>query len=241
LISIITVNFNNEKGLKKTVSSVLSQTFAEFEYIIIDGGSNDGSKAYLESIESALSYWVSEPDKGIYNAMNKGIQVAQGDYVLFLNSGDHFYTKDALQHFKSYIMQPDAKDIYYGDIAVVSDKAWVKTYPTTLNFAYFVKDTLPHPASLIKRSCFKDVLYDEQLKIVSDWKFFMIGICKKAYTYKHIDDVISTFYVDGISSNEPQLVQQEKAQVLNAQFYLSLQFLRLKQKVMRKLNRYHVK
>lgn len=238
LISIISINFNNLAGLKKTVASVLSQTYNAVEYIIIDGSSTDGSKAYLESLDNnEFTYWLSEPDKGIYNAMNKGIQMAQGDYVLFLNSGDHFYTKDALQHFKPYIIQPDAKDIIYGDIAVVSDKEWVKTYPKTLNFTYFVKDTLPHPASLIKRTCFDDFFYDEQLKIVSDWKFFMIGICKKAYTYQHVDVVISTFYVDGISSNEPQLVQQEKEQVLNEEFFVLLQFLRLKQKVMRMLNR----
>ena len=96
LISIITINFNDKIGLQRTFDSVFAQDFNDFEYIVIDGGSNDGSKELIEENTDKISYWISEPDKGIYNAMNKGIKVANGEYLLFLNSGDKFYNKKSL-------------------------------------------------------------------------------------------------------------------------------------------------
>jgi glycosyltransferase involved in cell wall biosynthesis len=90
-LSIITINYNNLEGLQRTVESVVNQTWQEFEYIVIDGGSTDGSADFIESQSETIDYWVSEPDKGIYNAMNKGIAKASGEYLLFLNSGDHLF------------------------------------------------------------------------------------------------------------------------------------------------------
>ncbi|MDR2910496.1 MAG: glycosyltransferase [Bacteroidales bacterium] len=87
-LSIITINLNNVAGLQKTIESVVKQTFTDYEYIVIDGGSTDGSADIIKQHANKITYWVSEPDKGIYNAMNKGIRVAKGEYCLFLNSGD---------------------------------------------------------------------------------------------------------------------------------------------------------
>src|SRR6478735_1115877 len=95
-LSIITINYNNLQGLQKTIESVVSQSFKDFEYIIIDGGSTDGSKVLIEKYSESITYWVSEKDNGIYPAMNKGIQVANGEYLLFLNSGDWFYENTTL-------------------------------------------------------------------------------------------------------------------------------------------------
>ena len=97
LISIITVNFNDKIGLERTLESVFSQNFRNFEYLVIDGGSNDGSKELLEKNSEKINYWVSEPDKGIYNAMNKGISFAKGEYLIFLNSGDHLKNENSLE------------------------------------------------------------------------------------------------------------------------------------------------
>ena len=97
LISIITVNFNDKIGLERTLESVFSQNFRNFEYLVIDGGSNDGSKDLLEKNSEKINYWVSEPDKGIYNAMNKGISFAKGEYLIFLNSGDHLKNENSLE------------------------------------------------------------------------------------------------------------------------------------------------
>ena len=97
ILSIITVSFNNLDGLTKTTNSIIEQTFRDFEWIVIDGGSSDGSKEYLIKNSKYISYWCSEPDNGIYNAMNKGIMKAKGNYLLFMNSGDFLFNKHVLK------------------------------------------------------------------------------------------------------------------------------------------------
>ena len=118
LVSIITVNLNNVEGLKKTLQSVLEQTYKNIDWIIIDGGSSDGSCELIEHYSDSFSYWVSESDKGIYNAMNKGIRVAKGKYVQFLNSGDCFLDKNVLDDVFSE--EHDA-DILFTDCNLVED------------------------------------------------------------------------------------------------------------------------
>ena len=217
LFSIITINFNNLEGLKKTFDSVWSQTWKEFEYIVIDGGSNDGSVEYLEGNTNIK--WISEPDKGVYHAMNKGIHKAKGEYLIFLNSGDHFYNKQALEKHHALLKE---KDIIYFNLQVIDDdKTFVKEYPEVLSFSYFVKDTLPHPATFIKKEVFDRIgLYNEDLKIVSDWKWFMDAICKNNVTYKKIDATLSTFYLDGISSKTENrsIIFSEKQDVLKSEY-----------------------
>ncbi|MFZ3274524.1 MAG: glycosyltransferase, partial [Lutibacter sp.] len=126
LLSIITINFNNLEGLKKTMASVLGQTWKEFEYIIIDGGSTDGSAAYIESQSQHLNYWVSESDKGIYNAMNKGIKVAHGEYLLFLNSGDEFYDLEVLEKNNAAIHTEDF--VYFDILLIFANKTKIHQY-----------------------------------------------------------------------------------------------------------------
>jgi len=219
LISIITVNLNNLEGLKKTMASVVNQTWKEFEYIVIDGGSKDRTKEYLESQTNNIDYWISEKDSGIYNAMNKGIKVATGEYLLFLNSGDALFSNEILyQNYKFLTLY----DIVYFNLNVVDEKkTFIKKYPDQLLFSYFVNDTLPHPATFIRKAVFNTTgLYDESLKIVADWKFFIQSICKLNCTYKRIDETLSTFYLDGLSS-EPSnrhLIIAEKQKVLKADY-----------------------
>lgn len=212
ILTIITINFNNLKGLKRTVSSVLKQTWQEFEFIIIDGGSTDGSEEYIKSIKQNLNYWVSEPDKGVYHAMNKGINKANGEYLLFLNSGDHFFDKFILEKNNKILNQDD---IIYSNLQVVDrNKTFIKHYPERLSFSYFVKDTLPHPATFIKKEAFLNTsLYDEEFKIAADWKFFIDGVCKFNLEYKKVDTVFSTFYLGGMSSNpENRSIKYEEIQ-----------------------------
>lgn len=198
-LSIITVNFNNLEGLKNTIESVTNQTWKDFEYIVIDGGSTDGSIDFIEKQNEIIDYWESEPDKGVYHAMNKGINKANGEYLLFLNSGDHLNNHTVLENNYEYL---NNEDIIYSNLQVVEkDRIFIKEYPETLSFSYFVKDTLPHPATFIKKEVFnKTNLYNEDFKIASDWKFFIDGICKFNLTYKKIDTIFSTFYLGGMSS-----------------------------------------
>ncbi|KIA85258.1 glycosyltransferase family 2 protein [Flavobacterium sp. AED] len=218
-ISIITINYNNLVGLKRTVESVLNQTWKEFEYIVIDGGSTDGSMTYIESQNEHINYWVSETDNGIYNAMNKGILKATGEYLLFLNSGDYFYSDTSLQENQNRIAN---HDLIYFNLNVIDDNnRFLKKYPNQLSFFYFRNDTLPHPATFIRASLFSKIgMYDESFKIVSDWKFFMESICKFNCSYIRIDETLATFHLDGLSS-DPQnkiLIFEEKQKVLKSDF-----------------------
>jgi len=199
-IAVITISYNNRQGLEKTLKSVTSQSFSGFEYIVIDGGSQDGSKELLEKYSDKITHWVSEPDKGIYNAMNKGIAAAQGEYLIFINSGDHFYSDhsltDAAQHLSG-------EDIIYGNLEVVSaEQTYIKDYPSEMSLFYFYYESLPHPSSFIRKDAFEKYgFYDENLKIVSDWKWFLLAICTHQASFKKIEKTISTFYLDGTSSN----------------------------------------
>ena len=211
-ISIITINFNNLEGLKKTMLSVFNQTYQDFEFIVIDGGSTDGSTSFIEQHSNKLTYWVSEPDKGIYNAMNKGIAKAKGEYVLFLNSGDVFHSADSIT---GLIENADkAYDLIYGNLRFLSKKGNLdRRYPKKLTFSYFVNDrSLPHAATLIKRQLFDDIFYyNEELRIVSDWEFFICAVCKYNVSYKYADVLVSDFDMSGVS-NAPEHNKKKQAE-----------------------------
>ena len=127
-LSIITINFNNRNGLEKTIESVTSQTCKDFEWIIIDGGSTDGSRELVEKKQKYITYWCSEPDSGIYNAMNKGIKKAKGDYCFFLNSGDRLHDKDVMMNVLGEL---DGTDFVSGNVWCVNDQYdFLKLYKT---------------------------------------------------------------------------------------------------------------
>lgn len=219
-ISIITVNLNNIVGLEKTIASVLEQTYKNFELVIIDGRSSDGSVSVIEKHKEQLSFSLSEPDTGVYNAMNKGIKNASGEYLLFLNSGDYFINENILENVSKEI---DGTDLIYGNIKLVepSGKSWTGVYPAKLSFDHFVTGSLPHPASFIKKSLFDKVgLYDENLKICSDWKFFLNAVIMHEASYKRIDETIAVFHLDGLSSGKDSelIIAQEKEQVILANY-----------------------
>lgn len=221
IISIITINYNDKVGLERTLKSVTNQTYCDFEYIVIDGGSNDGSKELIEQYNNKINYWISEPDKGVYNAMNKGISKANGEYLLFLNSGDEFYNLNVLKENLKFI---HTHDLIYFNINVVAEQDnYIKKYPSKISFSYLYNDTLPHPATFIKKSLFEKVgLYDEHFKIVSDWKFFILALVKYNATYQYVDAVFSIFYFDGISSRKENLtiLLAERKKVLENEFPL---------------------
>ncbi|MCX2837488.1 glycosyltransferase family 2 protein [Salinimicrobium sp. MT39] len=219
LLSIITVNLNNLEGLKRTMQSVFEQTWQEFEYIVIDGGSNDGSKKYLEENSAKIDYWTSEPDNGIYSGMNKGIQVAKGEYLLFLNSGDHFHSKKILFEIKDEVI---FFDVIYFNIETRKDQVANQiTYPSDLRFSFFINATICHQAILLKRKMFKVVgPFDENLRITSDWKFLILALFKYNCSYRKINRTLSVFYLDGISSKEKNYkkILQERKSVLATHF-----------------------
>jgi len=215
-LSIITINLNNYQGLEKTILSVINQTYTDIEYILIDGGSTDDSVDLIRNYTNKIDYWLSEKDKGIFNAMNKGIAKATGKYLLFMNSGDCLVNNDVLEKFAS--LQLD-EDIVYGNLLFTGGSE-ITTWcpPAKLNFNYFVENSIPHQASFIKRKLFDLVgLYNEQLRISSDWKFFLDAIIKFNSTYKKIELFISNFDVNGLSNNL-KLVEEEKFKVISNEY-----------------------
>lgn len=215
-LTIITINYNNKSGLKKTMESVINQAFNDIEYIVIDGGSTDGSLELIKEYADNIDYWVSEPDKGIYNAMNKGIVMANGEYLQFLNSGDCLVDELVVEKMMD---RASEYDMVYGNcIMVYPDGRMVVDCPggAEINFRTFFNATINHQASFIKRSLFyKYGLYDEQLKIASDWKFFLIafGLNQAKTLFKNIDVV----YYDrsGVSVLQKVLMYSERETVLS--------------------------
>jgi glycosyltransferase involved in cell wall biosynthesis len=214
-ISIITINFNNRVGLIKTISSIKQQTWQEFEYIVIDGGSSDGSREYLENQDDYIDFWLSEKDSGIYNAMNKGIDIAKGEYLLFLNSGDHLFNDTVLEMNYNYLKKQDL--ICFNLQMVRNGVSRITKSPIKISFSDLYTTSLPHPSTFIKKNLFYKVgFYDENLRIVSDWKFFILALFKFNCSYLKIDNTLSTFYLDGISTLEDDTF--ERKLVLNEYF-----------------------
>lgn len=217
-ISIVTINYNNAVGLTSTLKSVINQSFTNYEYIVIDGGSTDGSRQIIEEYASYLSYWVSEEDKGIYHAMNKGICKAKGQYILFINSGDYL-EPEILAEIEHELT---GEDIIYGDLYFIFENKGrrLQRYDTPLTATRFLSSdfSLPHPASFIKRKLFLDGMYNEDYRIVSDWEFFIKNIILKDCTTKHISIGVSNFLDGGISSTNPDLTKEERQKVLKDLF-----------------------
>lgn len=200
-ISIISINYNDKIGFEKTIESVVNQTYQDFEFLVIDGNSSDGSTEIIEKYKSKINYWVSEPDSGIYNAMNKGILAAKGEYVIFMNAGDIFYDQNVLLQVIPLLSSEIG--IYYGNLVFSNNQKPSKIFvpPSKLTFSFFIDYSLPHPASFIKKELFeKFFYYNENLKIVSDWEFFIYCICKQNCSYKYLDFTIANFDESGISS-----------------------------------------
>lgn len=220
-LSIITINYNNKAGLQKTIDSVICQTWKDYEWIIIDGGSTDGSKELIEQYQQHFSYWCSEPDNGVYNAMNKGIDKAQGEYLLFLNSGDVLYDEHVLQKVDD--MHLDA-DIISGQVERMDNHQLLRTYDKSI-FMQLFNDTLNHQGTFIKRALFDSLKYDENLKIVSDWKFWLETIIWRNASLEIVDLLVAKQDVTGISSdiNYIDLQNREIQEVLDAFFPIQLQ------------------
>lgn len=222
LLTIITINYNNFNGLKKTIKSVLSQNFNDFEYIIIDGGSTDGSKELIENVSDRLSYWISEKDTGIYNAMNKGINSSTGNYIQFLNSGDALANKNVLEYISKNIYDTNSQfDFYYTDVINQQNKK-IHYYPTQLTFRHFFDLTINHQATFFKKELFEKYgNYSEHYKIVSDWEFYMKILFLQNATYLHLPEPAVLFdFSDGIStsSNFTTLMNNERSDVFKKHF-----------------------
>lgn len=220
LVSIITINYNNKEGLEATIKSVVSQSSSNFEYIVVDGGSTDGSFTLLEEYNNLITYWVSEKDQGIYNAMNKGIRFSKGEYLLFLNSGDYFVNNFVLEKAVN-VFCLDCNFIVGNMIVDDGQKKRLHTNPDKITSDYLIYGSISHPSTFIRRALFEKYgYYNENFKIVSDWEFFILTLIMKNESYQKIPITISIFNTFGISQspNHKSLHDEERRAVI-AQFF----------------------
>jgi glycosyltransferase involved in cell wall biosynthesis len=210
-LSVITINLNNAKGLLKTIESVVSQTYSDFEFIIIDGGSKDDSLEIIKQRKNKINTWISEPDSGIYDAMNKGIAKANGEYCLFLNSGDYLNNKETLT---SVFKSPVEADILYGEL--IFDNGGTKRLakqPDTISLEYLFNENIWHPSTFVKRDLFQKIgNYKTVYKIASDYDFFFNAIVIKKASTHYLNFPISVYDTTGISSdsNNIKLIREER-------------------------------
>ena len=215
-VSIITVNLNNAVGLKKTIDSVRRQTYTDYEYLIIDGGSSDESRSIIEQYLHLLCYWVSEPDRGIYQAMNKGISQATGTYCLFLNSGDWLVDEYVL---KQCFAQNHTADLLIGGCHVLEQSNRIHTYipKQELTFRSFYGTTIPHQSTFIKRDLFGQLgPYDETYRIHGDYEFWIRAVILHPCSVAPLNCVVANYSLDGIS-NQAAYAGQSREEIQRIQ------------------------
>ena len=197
-ISIITITYNSEKHLEQTIQSIINQTYKIIQYIIIDGGSTDSTLDIIKKYADNISYWISEPDKGIADAMNKGLKIAQGDYVLFLHSDDYLENENAIENASQFLDRDHEIflfNLYYSDN---SHKSLVK--PRGLGWWTNIKTGVLHQSVLCSKTLFEKIGdFDTNFKIAMDYDFFLRAY-RAGVKAKHINFTLSVMRKTGVSS-----------------------------------------
>lgn len=225
-LSIITINYNNAEGLRKTLASVAAQTYRNIEHVIVDAASTDGSIDIIKGYADMASYpvsWSSKKDKGVYNGMNIGIKRATGDYIQILNSGDILAAPDVTERMVATL--PERTPILYGNMlksydgkTIINKDTCGSGMYTPESFLYFYKGTLNHDCAYIRRDLFdKYGLYNEDMKICSDWEWYVkaIALGGEKAVYTNID--VTIFDMNGVSESHgknAELIKQERREYL---------------------------
>jgi len=216
LISIVTVVYNGEKYLEQTIQSVINQSYDNVEYIVIDGGSTDGTLDIVKKYVHAIDYWVSEPDKGIYDAMNKGISIFSGDWINFMNAGDTFLSENTVENIIGQVINRKECEVIYGRVLMkfqsFEKKSRTKS-PEELPYGM----VFGHQALFLKRSWQLTHLYDTKYKICADYDL----ICRlyiEGASFCYIDDVVSVCSSGGVSDRLHFSLQKEVAEISSKYF-----------------------
>lgn len=203
LISIITVVYNGERYLQQTIDSVKNQTYKNIEYIIVDGASSDTTLEIIKKNNQHISKWISEPDQGLYDAMNKGIKLSNGQIIGTINSDDWYEPNAVQQVVQSYLSNPQKK-IFHGDIKYINVESG-STYIKQPNLSYFLLKyhgmTLNHPTMFVHCQIYENIKYNVNLNSLSDYQFVLTNVLKDKKQFQYIPKIISNFRSGGISSN----------------------------------------
>ena len=209
LISIVTVSYNVGNTIEDTILSVVNQDFIDFEYIIIDGGSKDNTVEIIKKYEDKITFWLSEPDAGIYDAMNKGIKLAAGEWINFMNAGDVFYDT---QVFKNVFSTYRFSDVVYGDNMLCYD--WGKILLAPDDISNITKHMVfGHQTVFMKKDLLLKYPFDCSFKIAADYNLFY-KLYKENFSFEYISKCICLFSAnDGVSSNNPRIVFKEYSRI----------------------------
>lgn len=224
LVSIITVVYNGNKTLEQTIQSVINQSYTNIEYIIIDGGSTDGTIEIIKKYEDNISFWISEPDKGLYHAMNKGIEYSNGTIIGIINSDDWFEPDAVKIIVENYKNNPDKK-IFHGDRYDVFEdgsKQIRKFHPSRIKFLYYGM-TYNHPSMFVKREVYQEHLYNTEMKSLSDYEFVLYWYLRQPSWFYYLPISYVNYRLNGISANikmVDSLKQGFKAKKLAGQNYI---------------------
>lgn len=212
-ITIITINRNNSKGLDKTIRSVIEQSYTNYEYIIIDGASTDESIEVIKKYAENINYWVSEPDKGIYDAMNKAIDRASGEWICFMNSGDSFYNQNALNDiFEKESDNISGFDVIYGNTVMITRPVIFLSIPVQLDLMPIDKPFC-HQSVFVRLNVQKAYKFNLDYKICADYDFFL-SLYKNGFKFKYIDCIVACFdTIDSFSANDSWLVVEEHCRI----------------------------
>lgn len=213
-VSVITISFNAEACIESTIRSVLSQSYDEFEYVVVDGNSTDRTVDIIKKYVGRISKWISEPDTGIYNAMNKAVRMSEGEYCIFMNAGDVFLNPLVLKQVSPFL--EDGVDYLVGNEVSVK-KGKIVDYacaPKKITTRLFVQRSLSHQASFIRRELLLRCPYDESLRMVSDWKFCIQTLLLGKATYRAINVDVCQFNQDGITFTHKNFGHMERMKVL---------------------------
>lgn len=203
-ISIITVSYNSSKTIEETIKSVQNQTYSNIEYIIIDGASKDTTTAIIKKYEDIITYWISEPDAGLYDAINKGIVKATGDYVGIINSDDVFYDKDTIEKIASFLSDNAGIEAITGDIVQHRNGRIIRKYSSSNWLPHKLKKGFmpPHPSIFLKTELFsKYGNYSTEYKIGADYELIVRYFLKYKINYRYSGIITTSMAVGGVSSS----------------------------------------
>jgi len=227
VVSIITINYNNLEGLKATHQSVIAQDAqrTDYEWLIIDGGSTDDSKKFIESNNEHIDHWVSEPDEGIYDAMNKGITTAKGDYLWFLNSGDRFHHEQSLQDVLSAIEQNPNADVFFGDTDFVDEKYQSIGLISELKPQKFPEKITKSSFRFGMNICHQSIIvrtaispnYNLEFKQASDIDWILNVLELNPITH-NVPGVLSDFQIGGSSTENSRKAIKERYEIFKNHF-----------------------
>lgn len=199
LITVITVCLNAADAIEQTIQSVIGQGCPGLEYIVIDGGSGDGTLDIIRKYDNRISYWISEKDRGIADAFNKGFLVSRGNWVAYLNAGDAYHDDKAIYNLMAY---SDRHDIIYGGLKIFKKRNRKPYYyPDDVDKdIYWLKDNIPHQSCIVSRKVFNRIgLFDPEMKFAMDYEFFLRAYIA-GFKFKAIDKVITDIGSNGVSA-----------------------------------------